>query len=316
MAIEIGTATSYKDLLAKLRTFLTGLAADPWVSERYTTGAGVLPDELILKGVGNGGGDEIYVGIQTFADVAADYYNWRLGGFTGFDAGLAFAAQPGAMTRPSLTLWNSTIPYWFVANGRRFIVVAKISTVYVSMYAGFITPYASPAQYPYPLAVGGNLVHTGAEPALTSVLWRWSNTATQNRNYPMGIPTGSIATYTADECALRLRMADGSWKGFVAGGASALNDNMTSPNGGTLWPYSSSMLNIQRNLGSTVQYPLLPIILHGNEINCLGELDGVFATTGQSLAVEDLIQYVAQDYLAVQNVHRTSREEYFAVRLV
>jgi hypothetical protein len=103
MAVEIGTATGYKDLLAKLRTFLTGLAVNPWTSLRYTVGGGTNPDELILRAPGLAGTDQIYVGITTFENATADYFNWRLAGFTGYNAALAFGAQPGVMQKVHLT---------------------------------------------------------------------------------------------------------------------------------------------------------------------------------------------------------------------
>jgi len=315
MAFATGTATSHKDLLSRLRTFLTTLAADPWVELEYAVGGAGLSDRLMLKGVGTGGADEIFVGIETFENAGAGYYNWRLGGFSGWDAGLTFTTQPGAMTRPSLTLWNSNMPYWFVANGRRFMVVAKVSTVYVAMYAGFINPYASPQQYPYPLAIGGNLSFL-SEPASNSGNWRWAYTGTEIANFPMGLPVNPVSSYQPDACNLRLRKVDGTWWGYAAGGSSAHSNQMSSePNVGTIWPVSSGMTNLARNLGSTVQYPVLPIILHGNIPDTAGELDGVYMTTGRGLAAEDTFTVGADTYVVIPNVFRATFRDYIAVRL-
>ena len=41
------------------------------------------------------------------------------------------------------------MPYWFIANGRRFIVIVRVSSVYQSAYAGFILPYHLPNTF-YP----------------------------------------------------------------------------------------------------------------------------------------------------------------------
>ena len=59
-----------------------------WTSKRRTAGV-----EMIWQAPGNGNLDAILVGAKVFSDVAGDYYNWRLGGFTAFDAGLDFTHQ-------------------------------------------------------------------------------------------------------------------------------------------------------------------------------------------------------------------------------
>ena len=132
----------------------------PWVSERAIAGS-----EHIWKAPGNDDASGIYVGVLRFTDVGADYDNLRLGGFTGFDIGQAFADQPGAVTRPVLPLLRvGSMPYWFVANGRRVVIIAKVSTTYESAYLGFIDTYANPNQFAYPLAVGGSMAFN-IEPA-------------------------------------------------------------------------------------------------------------------------------------------------------
>lgn len=309
MATATGTATDYKDLLARLRTFLTGTPG--WTSMRYTVGGAGNPDECILRAPGLGGTDQIYVGIKTFENATADYYNWRLGGFTGYDPGLAFNLQPGVMQSVFMTLWNSPIPYWFIANGRRCIVVAKISTFFMTSYLGFINQYPSPAQFPYPLAVGGNLA-IFPEPALTDVQWRWSNATFANSNFPMSMrysPGGGFGG--PNSCQLRLRKPSGIWVDLASGYAGGYQDTDDM----NIWPYTSGMVNLQQNLGAT-QSPALPIVLHDNTPEVYGELDGVVATSGQAIASEDTLTIGADSYLVVQNVFRTGRNQYCAVALV
>lgn len=309
MATVTGVATDYKDLLARLRTFLTG--APGWTSLRYTVGGAGNPDECILRAPGLGGTDQIFVGIRTFENATADYFNWRLGGFTGYDGALTFAGQAGAMTNVFMTLWNSPIPYWFVANGRRVIVVAKISTNFMMGYLGFINQYPSPAQFPYPLAIGGNFASSG-EPALTDVSWRWSNATFLNTNFPMSTrysPGGGVIP--ANTCSLRLRRPNGIWADLAAGDTGTFVD----ADFYNIWPYMAGMVNLQQNLGG-VQSPALPIILHDNTPEVYGELDGVVATSGQAIASEDTLTVSGDSYLVVQNVFRTGRNQYCAVRLV
>lgn len=316
MATEIGTAADYKDLLAKLRTFLTGaaLGAEAWTSLRYNAPAGAgSVHELILRAPGLAGTDQIFVGISTFENVTADYYNWRLAGFTGFNGALAFGAQPGYMGNVFNSFWNSPIPYWFVANGRRVIIVSKISTSFMMTYLGFINQYPSPSQYPYPLCIGGNLAWS-PEPSPTDTAWRWSIASALNNNFPMategtGLPIGGIGR---DSCTLRLRSPNGVWIHLRSGTNGFYIDNDAS----NIWPYMATMFNLQQNLGPAAQSPLLPIILHDSTPEVYGEFDGVFATSGQAIASEDLINQSGDDHLVVQNITRTARNNYCAVRLV
>lgn len=313
MAVEINTATDYKDLLARLQTFLNGLSGgEDWTTMRYNTPGGTGSDELILRAPGLAAADQIYCGISTFENATADYFNWRVAGFTGYNGALAFGAQPGVMQNVFMQLWNSPIPYWFIGNGRRVIMVAKISTSYMMMYMGFIHTYHSPNQYPYPLAIGGNWAFS-PEPSLADVAWRWSNPFFTNTNFPMSTqwqPGGGADPLASS--TLRMRAPNGVWKQFNAG----QNGQYQDADDSKIWPYMAGMVNLQQNLGPTAQSPLFPIILHDNTPEVYGELDGVFATSGQAIASEDIIQEGGDDYLVVQNVFRTARNTYCAVKLV
>ena len=187
----------------------------PWTSLRRTSGS-----EMIWEAPGNGGLDAIIVGAKLFSDAGADFWNWRLGGFTAYNGSLPFNKQPGypggvgqTLPSPVLTLWNSTIPFWFIANGRRAIVIAKISTVYVAAYLGFLSPYMAPGSFSYPLIVGGNLAHSNPEPWSGSANWRWSYAGVEMRNF--AIPRAATLSRDSDS-SLLLRRASGAWRGFCA----------------------------------------------------------------------------------------------------
>ncbi len=97
------------------------------------------------------------MGVRPFERADADYYDWELCGFDGFVSTSHLRLQPGFHGKLYLPLWQATIPYWFVADGRRAIVIAKINTNYEMAYLGLLDPYFSPEQWPYPLALGGTL---------------------------------------------------------------------------------------------------------------------------------------------------------------
>lgn len=167
MAVETGTATDHVDLLNKLVTFLTSTmtpVGERWVLEDSALVNG--EQERYLRGPGLSGTDNIHVNIRTVTIPDWTVANWELQGATSFDNGQTFENQPGA--NPTSVVDNirlaptffltatTTINYTFIANGRRFIVIAQFRDFVVSMYAGFILPYASPAEYPYPLLIAGS----------------------------------------------------------------------------------------------------------------------------------------------------------------
>lgn len=279
-----------------------------WTSLRRTSGT-----EMIWQAPGNGGVDQIIVGASIFSNVGADYYNWRLGGFTGFDSSLAFNAQPGyvggfGQTGPSpvLPLWNSTIPFWFIANGRRVIVIAKVSTVYTSCYLGFMASYMAPGTFPYPLVVGGSLAFQSSEPVATSTNWRWSYTGAEMAAFPIG----RTAAFTGDtESVIRLRLVGGTWRGFAS------SNSQVGP-AGAIWPYGwCTPTNWDWRPDLDGGYSLLPVVLCDETPNVYGELEGVKALTGFSQSVENTVTVNNIQHLVVQNVFRNTKSDFFAVRL-
>jgi hypothetical protein len=293
--------------------------APAWVNQRSVAGS-----EMIWKTSGNDGLRDIYVGALLFSDAGADYFNWRLGGFNGYASGNAFTSQPGFLGQPGpvLNLWNSTIPYWFVANGQRVVVFAKVSSVYVSCYLGLINPYVDPGYWPYPLFVGGSMAWT-LEPAVASANWRWSYSANyQMGNYWRGVNTYSITQTT---CQGRLRLPDGYYIGV---GGYTSGDPIGPSGQCSVWPYacdSSTSPNrglqgIRENLDGS--YPLLPIMFSsdrgtpaGSDVNTWGELDGVRATTGHANAAENTITEGLLTYVVFQNVYQNEKDQYCALAL-
>jgi hypothetical protein len=235
--------------------------------------------ELIVRGPGLSSSDEIFVGMQRYASSTSDWFNWRIRSFIGYVPENTFAMQPGASSPRAIALWDQSIPYWFVRNGRRFIVVAKISTVYEALYGGFILPYATPAQFPYPIMVGGTLASDSGT--------RWSDTSAGH------------SAFAFSPASLALRNVVGShispdlWPSTMASGA-------------TLYNYRPAPGD---------SYPLFPIELEDGGPNRYGYMHGVYFVPGYAAAVEDVINISGTDYLMVQNVFRNGVRNYFAVRL-
>lgn len=334
IAYEIGIANDYKDLLNRLRLFITDPTREVdstngifeivpmptgewWTTEEWNTNYdGDNGYQLIVNGPGSSGDDEIYVGIQTYYDTGDDYFNWRLQGYTGYSAGQSFNSQPGAMAdapnyNPKVCLWNSTIPYWFIGNGRRFAMIAKVSTVYECMYAGFLLPYGIPNQIPYPLVIGGSSVGYNA------LAKRWSGLGYEHRNYY------DCCDDDGDRSACRV-LHGGTWLDVYNYGYSNTNQVTTGVN---TWPYHHSdavgtlydenrwWVLLRENIDGT--YPLFPVVVHGSqpEKNIFGEFQGIYALPGFGLAAEDTITVNGDTYVITQNIHRTDTHVYMAMKL-
>jgi len=160
-------------------TFNLTLADTGWTALRDTTWAGGSGSEkeVILEGTG-AGSDAITVGLRTFRrTVGLDTaYSWALNGMTGFNSGLAYEDQPGvspgALPNASsaggayVPLHNggtagglTALAYWLSITSRRIEGVVRMqdSTVvhYSSFYLGFMNPFNSAVEWPYPILVAG-----------------------------------------------------------------------------------------------------------------------------------------------------------------
>lgn len=311
MAMVSGTATDYLDLLDQVRSYITSsgfLATQAWTVKRWQNSGSDsgAENELILLGSGLSGGDEIYVGVSGYYSVGGDYYNWRLNAFTGFDAGRDFDSQLGAILStygggPVVPMWNSSMTYWLVANGRRIILVTKVSGRYEAMYLGFILPYATPTQFPYPVLVGGSLAVYTAN--------RWSEDSNLHRHFVDPI-TGALTGYSP----ARLRKPDGTWGRII-------NYQDTNVPLKT-WPYNAAASYSPLRVATTLSgdYTLFPILIYegatgGSTYNVYGELDGCYWVTGWNNAAENVITISGDNYLVVQNVYRTGLSDYWALKL-
>lgn len=268
------TGIAHKELLLRIQALAE---LNGWTTLRYKTDDPV-SHELILQGEGLAGTDEIFIGFRTYDNVAADYYNIAVAGFTGYVAGNAWAAQPGIF-ESGIPAHNQRIDYWLQVNARRINLGLKIGTpVYTSGGAGFFLPYCLPSQYPYPLYVAG--MFNGAEAK------RYSDPV-------MSMP------WKGNRANFRMRWFDGTWKQprtvpwdtpYVGGSTSQLRDT----NG---------------------QYPVLPVQLYDTTPNIYGVLDGIGYVSNFNNTVESTVSAAGDDWLCLQDVGRTSFNDYFAMRM-
>jgi len=270
MAYTSGTASNYKELLAILATFA---AANGWtILEQSET-------KLYLRGEGESGLDEIYAGIGAFENSTAGYYNWQAVGSWGWRSGRALGAHPMSSAMRYVYLWNTAIPYWMVGHAGRFIVIAKVGTMFQMLYMGFGLTPATDAQYPYPLIIGGvgtsptQLYSAGgsmfwANNALSGVISRpggdWDQIG------PAYCPPKSVSSGIA---SVLVKALDGS-------------------------------------------YLLEEIfITDANRASIYGSLDGICRVSGFGNSAENLITVSGVNYLVVPDVYRSAIGDFCAVKL-
>lgn len=333
MAYTTGTATSHNDLLDKLRLYLV---AQGWTQLAWTAGATVNdPSTLHVRGPGAGAGKQVFVSVKTFADSLNSIYCWELRGAVDYNAAFAWGAQLGQSPQQCyLNLWQNSITYWFYVNDRRFVVVAKCSTNYMSAHGGFILPWGTPAQYPFPLYIVGDFYeqqpysynYAGrrmftdpgnytSNPASTAYAGGYMRSATgiwyptgnhgrsSNTNYPTGYGKGQRALSWPYHCG--------------TGGNNSLNQQYyplawVGGKGAADSAYAfESLVPTQQN-----ERCLLPVMIMPGDQAPLGVLDGVYCVGGSGLATEQVITIGARTFKVFQNINRNSGDDFFCVEQI
>lgn len=284
-----------------LKVIKTLAEANGWVTQRYTTPTDGSSRELILKGVGLSGTDEIYIGFRSYHDVSADYYNLASACFLGYIAGNPWAFQPG-FVESGIPAHNQRVDYWLQVNAQRINLGLKIANpVYTSGGAGKFMPLGTPGQYPLPLYCAGMLNGASAtrySDTAMSMPWKGSRA-----NFQVRGKSGAWAT-----------PATHPWNNAWIGGASAqLRD-------------------------TNDQYPIGRVQICDAPNGIYGWLDGIGYVSNFNNTVESVVQEggtpVTDDpawtpaeraaaivtaggtpWVCIQDTYRTSFNDYFALEL-
>lgn len=273
---------------------------------------------FVWKLLGNDGVSEILVGVQTMQNNGAGSYNWRLNGFTAYDAAAEWFNLPGAIAAtppygPMVPLHNTSMAYWFVNNGRHIKGVIKCGAVYSPFYLGLIQPYASQGQWPLPIFVGGSLWFA-TEPTSTSANYlvgtaHGTHTCYALPNYDL------IGGFDPDTIGHRssavLRRPDGAWRGFHS--RSAFYD----PHEeflAVMHPYSHGFKNVKPNLDGSYHVRTITLVERLPD-NWWGNLDNVRAVTGSGLSAEATLTIGRDTWVAFPDCTRSAPGDFFAMKL-
>lgn len=292
MAYEIGTASNHDDFFDKLRTFLKTTLG--WTELLYEGGN---PKRMFLRAPGLSGTEEIHIGFRKYEDAPGDtfgIYGWMS---RAYDNTLDMQAQIGDSGDRFHSLWDQAIPYWFYGNGQRIIFVTKISTVYLASYLGKFLQYGTSGEYGQPYYCG--MTWNGA--------YRFSTLNEGVRNFwdpgPYGLMLNPNGTwYSVRNFYENQGESWGSGQNYIYPYASGYDDT------------HNRFRELRDNVDGS--YPALPLVLMGDNpsTDIYGEIDGAFATSGFSLASEDTITIGADTYDVFQNIFRTTRYHYCAIK--
>lgn len=195
---------------------------------------------VIVEGKGSGS-DKIYLGWKTFFDSGSGARNMILHGFTGFESAITYNDQPGRSPGletaslgadfggPYMLLTNVTVTWWIRVTPRAIVCVAKVGASYSWGGGGFLNPYATSGEWPYPIWVGGTVDQRFALPGTAQI---------QTGGFPD--PVSSISTQA--RCLL-VRTADGAWNSVynsIMGSGSTRNSN---PSGVQTYPAGTFTLS-------------------------------------------------------------------------
>ena len=345
MAYVTGTATDRNDLWTKLLAFLTAdpalvAAGQAWevVWSKDVTGN----QSRVLKGKGLSGTDEVLVTLSKRDDqlTVGESVLW-VGGCTGVTASANdIAGHVNSLQKtPAIFLDSGPMKYWFVANGRRFVVIVKISTVYNAMYAGLILPYSTPGAYKYPFFAGGSRgFFQGSGAAVPS--WRTAEkeayaTFAKARMYgvtssvgfdsqaflldPAGIWKPCIGPYGMSLPDMRIAMLPYLQQTTLNGRTNNDAAFLSAGTDGGGLGYNAILSNLVEGLDG--EFPLTQITLaeysvsEAEQPTTLGILDGCYHVSGLTQTSESIVQVGGVDHLVVQDIGRTTTTSYWSIAL-
>lgn len=329
MAFTTGTATDFHDLLNKLRLYLV---AQGWTQLAWVAPA-TLADQAILhvRGPGAGAGKQVFASIRSSSDAVAGFYSWDMRMAVNYDGAVPWGSQLSqSPSEVYFNTWQNAMNYWFFVNDRRFVVVAKCSTNYMSMHMGFFLPWGTPAQYPFPLCVAGDFFEKQPH----------------SYNYAsrrMFVDPGRYDTnpYGDQRATMHVRTPGGDWYPTGNHGRSSFNNLPTGVSKGpgcVMWPYhpgygggggvaafessrwgggsgSGSQSSGFETIVPTQQgeRALMPCMIIPGDQAPLGVLDGVYAVGGSGLVTEQQITIGARTFRVFQNIARNSPDDFFCV---
>ena len=266
--------------------------------------------QLFMEGPGNGGTSKVYVNIVTENNSGSNFYSWGVYGATAYTAAVSAGSQPNAGGPVYFNLTQTAVSYWFYGNSRHFRIEVKASTNYMSMYAGFMLPFALPSEYPQPMVI------IASYPTMTTPGFA-------NARNSMVVDPG------ADGAAKYLTRGTNIWRNVENQASNAAGNFPKTGQRAFIWPHktgsglgtttttgtadwnSGGINNIKRNFNN--ESPLLQAhIIDEVAGTVVMALDGCFSTTGFGRTTEQLLTLGGRTFRLFQRVGRANPGDFWA----
>lgn len=254
--------------------------------------------QWIVQAPGLDGQKAIFIGAELYEDAARAAYNLNWYGFRSHNPLRGVRTQINHSGVRGFPLRNGPFAYWLAINGQRVVIVARVGSVYLSAYLGFLNAYEPPSIHEYPLAIGA----CGSVEMLT----------------PDATDPHFRCFFDPGRYGLVVNYPDNVWRSHANRYASGSSDYGDIETPGKVYPGAMSTWGdrafLRENLDGTS--PVLPLVLGSTSPrHTLGEFDGCGWTTGFSTASESRIDHDGVAWMAFQNAFRTTPDNYFALKL-
>lgn len=286
MAFQTFNTSSVNALLTQIRT---RVEAAGWNTLRDATAG---ERELILRSPAGA-----HVGIRTETAADGSYKNLLLQGYRSFEPEASFHGQFGAIAHngasarcPSMPLQDLPLTVWLAISDRRIMLVAKLSSVYVAAHLGYLLPFASDADYPEPLLIGGSITDNAK---------LWSGT-TDNQNIFLFGTGGSRPGFP------KVLLPNGNWQSISFSGNASSNLAAIFPFNGGLEQLGRSFDDSHSMFQAMVVSGLPGVESQPWEGEWLGYIEGVFGTDAEAVTSESQFVLLSRTFIVFPNVFRNS----------
>lgn len=286
-----------------------------------SSGRELSEDYWIWQGPGYDAARRVYIHARGFCRqaVGSHYIEWDFS--TDYNAAIRnWYGQAGSSLVSRTHMMDSgTVTYWLYSNSKRIVLITRSGAQdYTSSYVGFMSAFATPDQYPFPLLISTSVpdestytassanarISSCADPGINcSVCRLWDGTLVAPGNRPDASASSNLYLETPAT----------AWVWPYHTGAAARGD----------WPfgwigdsvdYNNHFLDrlIPTNQNSL---PLFPCVVQASNFGNIGALDGVFAIPGGGvLTATQLITIAGVNYRIFPNRTRRDGVNWMAIR--
>lgn len=256
---------------------------------------------IAWRAPGADGAQEINIAMRLRSDQAAGTYNLGFYGSRFWANDLPPELQVNTSGERLVSVYNSPMPFTFVANGHRLVPIIKVGTSYMAAYLGHRRSYDPPSADPWPCIIAGNhdspMQNYATVPATTRNVWNAGQRSTAV-HHPNGawVSYSNIALSGGNETAENSTLHPGKVYPSALGGV------------GHKFEYARDNID-----GS---YTLIPCtLLCETPRHVAGELDGLYWVPGFNNTAENIVRREGFAHLCIPNINRTGGADFAAIRL-